>query len=483
MTTNIDDVITRDKKDKHTLRLKIVVPVVAVIVLAVLIFIVVTTVAKAPQRATSLTENAQVKETATVTAPDSLTDESSRKALQQALSDSSSRLGAVAENAELVAWSGNAVTKLKQQLQQAYSLYGEQKYADVPPLLDNLNQQLQQLQSDFVQTYENTYRQALAAFEQQQLNNARLLVSQTLAVKADFAPAIQLQQRLAVAGQVQALWEEVQIATLENNTAKQQSALQQIIQLDAAQQDAVTRLAQLQQGDKAQRFAAVMAEAVAAFDNGQYEQARQALPRAAAIDNKRPELATLRAQLDTAQKTQSVAQAEQQIAIFSGADEWQTVKMVAENTLKAHPDNQVARQALLQANQILQAEQRLEGYIAAPQRLADDNIRQRAAEAIAQAQTLSGSSHRLSLKITQLQGLMTTQNQQVQVIVKSDNRTLIKVLGVGVVGEVTEKSITLAPGTYRFEGSRQGYRSEIMTVVLDGSESPVVVQLQCQTRV
>lgn len=483
MTTNIDDVITRDKKDKHTLRLKIVVPVVAVIVLAVLIFIIVTTVAKAPQRSVSLTDNTTVKETVTEQPQASQPDDSTRKALQQALSDSSSRLDAISTNTELVAWSGNTVTGLKQQLQQAYSRYGEQQYAEVQPLLDNLNQQLQQLQSDFVQAYENTYQRALAAFEQQQLNEARLLVSQTLAVKADFAPAIQLQQRLAVAGQVQALWEDVRIATLENNLAKQQTALQQIIQLDGEQHAAVARLAQLQQGDKEQRFAAVLAEAVAAFDNGQYEQARQALTRAAAIDNKRPELATLKTQLDTAQKKQSVAQAEQQIAIFSGADEWQTVKMVAENTLKAHPDNQIAQRAALQANQILQAEQRLDGYIGAPQRLSDDNIRQRATEAIAQAQTLSGSSNRLNLKITQLQGLMTTQNQQIQVIVKSDNRTLIKVLGVGVVGEVTEKSITLAPGTYRFEGSRQGYRSEMMTVVLDGSESPVVVQLQCQTRV
>ena len=75
------------------------------------------------------------------------------------------------------------------------------------------------------------------------------------------------------------------------------------------------------------------------------------------------------------------------------------------------------------------------------------------------------------------------QAQTVPVLVKSDGRTYIRVLGVGNVGEVKEKTINLAPGTYQFEASCKGYRTEIITVEISPATTAPDVQLQCKTRI
>jgi len=92
-------------------------------------------------------------------------------------------------------------------------------------------------------------------------------------------------------------------------------------------------------------------------------------------------------------------------------------------------------------------------------------------------------SAKLGEKINQVEQLIEKENQPIDVTIRSDNRTYIKVLGVGVVGKVREKTIQLKPGKYQLEGRRDGYRSIIVDVVVEKSGTPIVINVQCNERV
>ncbi|SEH54851.1 hypothetical protein SAMN05660691_00040 [Rheinheimera pacifica] len=477
----LDDVINHDKQSQKAFYIKVITGFFAVLLLLVVVWLALNWFAASASAPVAGAAPGAPLSATSGPAASGIPDEQARKALQQLLSDTNNQVNQLAADPYLVAWQSAAVNTLVQNMQQAYRLYGQQLYSETGTLLRDIQQQSSALQQNYTQAYETAYQTASAAFANTDLPVAQLNNSRALAVNPLYAPALQLQQRLDVATQVQELWQQVRVAQLENNVSKQKTLLESIRRLDPAEQQAQQRLAALNQQAQQQSFADVVAQAVAALDQADYATARQALARARSIDSSRSELVNLQRRLDSAEKAGAAAQAEQQIQVFIEVDEWPTVKMLAENGLKLNADNPVLQQALQNANQIIQAGQRLQSFLASPQRLTDANIRQRANEAIAAAQPLITQSDKLAQQLNQLQSLLQAQAQPVAVLVKSDGRTSIRVLGVGHVGEVKEKTINLLPGTYQFEGSCKGYRTEIISVEV--SPAMPAVQLQCKTRI
>jgi hypothetical protein len=157
--------------------------------------------------------------------------------------------------------------------------------------------------------------------------------------------------------------------------------------------------------------------------------------------------------------------------------------MLAQGALKKYPSNVNIQRVLDSANQIQSANNRLDGYINRPERLSDSNILQRAIETISQYSSLTVLSSKLAIKIAQLETLLDKENNPIDVTIKSDNDTYIKVIGVGNVGKTSSKVIQLKPGRYQIQGSRKGYRSKIISLVVEKSTSPVVVSIECTERV
>lgn len=479
MVRALDDEINHDKQSKKAFYIKAIAGFFTLLLVLALVLLLLNGLPASPAPGS----NAVLPAAPLSAAPAPVADTQARKELQQLLTDTNNQVNQLAADTHLAAWQSATVNTLVQNMQQAYRLYGQQLYSETGTLLQDIAQQSRTLQQNYTQAYETAYQTASTAFADNNLPAARLNNSKALAVNPLYAPALQLQQRLDVASQVQELWQQERVARLENNVSKQKAVLEQIRRLDPAEQQAAQRLTTLNQQAQQQSFAEVLAQAVAALDQADYATARQALARARSIDSNRPELASLQRRLDGAEKAGAAAQAEQQVQVFSEVDEWPTVKMVAENGLKLNADNPVLQQALQSANQIIQAGQRLESFLANPQRLTDANIRQRAKEAITAAQPLTAQSPRLAQQVGQLQSLLQVNAQPIAVLVKSDGRTFIRVLGVGNVGEVKEKTINLAPGTYQFEGSCEGYRTEIITVEISPAATAPAVQLQCKTRI
>lgn len=464
---------------------KIILAVVLVPAVLALMYWLFSSLPSSPLREAKATPSAAEATESVVTAPQTALALSAddRKALQQALSDTNVLINTLAGDAYLSRWQAKCFTALRDGIAQAYQLYGQQQYSDSASLLMQIQQQADSYQREYSAAYQQAFQQAENAFKKAELTSAALHIQQTLNIKPDFEPALQLQKRLLVAADVQQLWQQVKVAEVERNLAKQQMLLEQISQLDSEDKEASQQLALLRQQQHQQQFSTLLANARSALAQADYAKAQQLLAQASKIEPNRPELRQLQQQLAQAEQANTVAQALQQIQVFSDADEWPTVGLLANKALSSTPDNVQLQQYQQQAQQIALASQQIAGYLQQPARLADSNIQQRAQAVISQAGSLYALSPKLKAQSERLQQQILHQQQPVSLKILSDSRTYIRVLGVGVVGEVKEKIIQLPPGDYQLEGVCKGYQTEIITVAVRDSQQPGSVQLQCKTRI
>jgi hypothetical protein len=406
-----------------------------------------------------------------------------RKSLQKTLNEVKNKLEEVSNNQGIVNWQPETVDAMQSSLDLAYDYYAGSNYAEAASELLKLEQGNAALKQDYGNAFESLHNQAQAKFDGNQIDSANRLNTQALSINANYPPAIQLQKRIDAYPQIQLLYEQVRVAEVEKNLPKQRAALQKILALDAQRQDAKRKLARVESVMKGKEYAKHLSVAVKAYDNRQYGEAQAALALAASIEGGGAEIETLQLKIDSALNAQGASSVERQITVFMAADEWRTVKILSEKALKDYPGNQLIQNALQSANQIIVQSNKLDTYLAQPGRLSDANIRSRARNDIVQSESLTMLSQKLQQKVNQLEVLVQQENQPVEVTIKSDNRTFIEVLGVGVVGEARSKTISLKPGVYQLKGTREGYRTEIIQLVVEKSDLPNVVTIECSERI
>ncbi|RUO20849.1 hypothetical protein CWE08_07035 [Aliidiomarina iranensis] len=406
-----------------------------------------------------------------------------RAAIQQQLSETRQRLQQARQNQALEAWRPEQLTRLDNALESAYTLYTAADYSATRNALLNIDTQLQQLNTDFETAYTSVYQQALAAFSAGEISRARLLDREALRINPRFTPALNLQPRLDVYEEVQALWLQSNAARAENNLERESELLTALLALDSAHAQGYER-AQVVQFELIERaFLEALNTAVLALDNGDLDAATAALSEAVEAGGERVEVADLRARIASERAERELAQIEQQLALFQELDEWPTVAMVASNALQKYPAHTASDQALTQATAITQSQAQLQRYIERPQRLSDLAVLRNAEEAIANAVRYQSLSAKLAAAVTELNEQIEVANEPVPIILSSDNRTFVRVLGEGNVGIHSEYTFSLKPGTYQFEGRREGYRSKIITVVVEQAAAPIRVTLICDERV
>ncbi len=406
-----------------------------------------------------------------------LSDEA-RRELQQALDDTRQQLLSRLTD-PISRWAPDRAHALSERLDNAYGHYGKGDFADAQAELVQVSAGLPALIRDWQRAYQAAYEEAYTAFASDDIYTAQQRNQQALNINPDFESAQSLQQRIAVFDDVTALYEQARVGKVENNLEKQQRAYARIVELDPERQDAHNALEQINAALDEQNFAQALSRAVAAVEKDDLEAAQQYLNKAASLKPQSTEVATLKARINKLQKQREAGSVEKQLTMFSQLDEWKTVHMLATKGIAAHPNNPAIQRALDTAGEVLAAKERLARYLDAPGRLADNNIRQRAADAVADTRALSEVSAGIKEDIQQLERLIEKENTPLEVTVLSDGNSHLKVLGVGHIGQITRKTIQLKPGHYRFEASREGYRTKIIEVDVQKSAMPMEIYLAC----
>jgi hypothetical protein len=248
---------------------------------------------------------------------------------------------------------------------------------------------------------------------------------------------------------VQSALEKARVAAIEGRANAQIEALKSALALDPQRQEIAQEVASLERQLAQQKFTRSYAQAITALDEGNVSQASELLKALEQLNKSDPSLALLRTRIQ-----QQAAERQRRLA------------------------EQTAQQQRLTT-----AEDRINTFLQRPARLRDASIEAAARRALEEVTPLMTQSTRLTALVQQLTQALNDQTRPVTVTLVSDNRTFVRLRGQGVLGEFKQREITLKPGEYRFEGRRDGYRDEVVTLQVEPGKDGLTVTLVCQQKV
>lgn len=406
-----------------------------------------------------------------------------REKLQQKLSNTDTRLSTTEQDPGRSNWNAASLKRMRNSLQLAFGSYAEGDYADSAAHLQGLEKELMQFEQQYQQAWQTQFTTAQTAWKNQNIPEAQIAVKQTLQWRPDYQPALDLQARLTVWQSVQSKLEALQVAEVENNVPKQRKLMREILELDPQHIAIQHKLNALENQLTEQQFANFVGRAVTALDKDDLQAAEQALAKAEEFDSDRPEVQHLGRQISQRKKQRAIDRFTQQIAAMQQADNWPAAQKLSENARQAHPEVAQFELSYELASEVLWAQQQLRGYLERPARLQDSQIRQNAQGLLERVSEIEIASATLQQQAQALRDELTRDVDKVEVLVESDGKTDIRVLGTGIVGKVKQKTIQLTPGVYRFEGRREGYRSKIVQVDVTASMVPMKITLICDEKI
>lgn len=372
-----------------------------------------------------------------------------RDALQMAFAEVLRALDAVSADTAMAQWQPPRLQRIRDEFALAQQQYASSDFASLPTMLEALGQDILSYQREYALAFTQAHQQALSQFEQDNVIEAQRLNRQALDIKPDYPPAVALAQRIAVYDQVQIALDKARIAAIEGRPTVQREALQAALALDPERQAIANDLAVLEQQLAKDKFTRLYAQAVSALDTGDVAGATALLNTLEQLDKSNASLALLR------------------------------------NRIQQQDDErrrQRAEQAALQ-QRLTAAEDRINRFLQRPARLRDVSIELAAKQALEDVSPLLAQSERLTVLSQQLSQALIDQTRPVTVTLKSDNRTFVRLRGQGILGEFKQRDISLKPGEYRFEGKREGYRDEVITLQVEPGKDGLTVTLVCQQKV
>jgi hypothetical protein len=363
-------------------------------------------------------------------------------------------------HSDLQGWDSDAVAGLVEGKNEALKIFG---FGDYPKAVEQLAEvagQSQLLVTNWKWAFSEAFSAATSHFEQGNMHHARLQMAQALMVKPSDVDALALKMRIDVFPQVAQLLAAAKVSRIENKLQHEADLLQQVLTLDPPRQQLAARIEFILDTLKDNRFTAKLQSGLQYVTQGDMAAAKNALKEARGIDAKRKELTLLSNKIAQARANSVQEMAVAEVEMLRITDDWSQVKQKSDHYLIQYKDNAELQQSSLLAGQLLALDAKVERYLSSPKRLADANIKARVIKWLQNNATIAENSGLLSEKMAQLQAQLDTLAIPVEVMINSDGRTNIIVVGKGHVGKKKQYTVQLTPGHYVFEGSRKGYHSK-----------------------
>lgn len=116
-------------------------------------------------------------------------------------------------------------------------------------------------------------------------------------------------------------------------------------------------------------------------------------------------------------------------------------------------------------------------------RLATKEIRQEAEEILREATAITPRGPQLERLVEDLAQKLVDSVSVVQLVLHSDEQTLVAVYKVGRLGSFQRKTLALKPGRYTIVGTRDGYRDVRLEVRIEANKTPEPVAIRCEERI
>ncbi len=383
------------------------------------------------------------------------------------------------EELGLERWAQTALRHLEELERNAVDHFSRGHYAEAIVLLEDFRALAHTLVTERKTRLAGEIRAAKTAFEASQAERAGRHIRHGLVLDPDNPVLGSLQRRVQVLGQVDALLEQARMARIGNRLPEEIERLRKVIELDPARKSIRLRIRELEETLKKKVVADALHKAHVALDSGHLAEAKKRLSDAKRMAPPGQDFSSLQRRIDDIEVEHAY---HHQLSMASSAVERDDWKAAAEHytaALQSMPHDQAAAEGLSTANRVIVALDRMMTTLAWEARLSTPQGNQGATEALRMATPYLPHSARLQALHDELTRKIWLYQQEVEVTVISDKQTHVVVRGVGLVGRTLRYTISLKPGNYRFEGSRENYKSVIIPVSIEPNSSPVVIEVVC----
>lgn len=291
--------------------------------------------------------------------------------------------------------------------------------------------------------------------------------------------ASSLRERIDAFPQILAELEKVHVARVEGNLQAEIDAIDRVLTIDPSRRDLASRGEELKAALREEKYASFIREGLSRVEAEDISGSIKSYEQARSIYRDRKEAAFLKKKIDELQKRIDVREWLASADKHTGKDEWMKALGFYRQVLQLEPDNKTALQGEQVGVEITSLGSEIEKHINNPDRLSAQNVSGIAVVLVDRARVLKVFSPRLFSLSEELSGLLQLHERKVQVRILSDGNTSIAIRGVGRIGEVEEKIIHLKPGSYTFDGKRQGYISKLVHLKVPIGEESVEVKVIC----
>ena len=332
--------------------------------------------------------------------------------------------------------------------------------------IDELITRVAELKNLLEKNFNSAFTEAQQAFASFRINAATDAINRALLYKPDDPGTISLKNRITVMGEVAALIKAADVAQIENKPDEEIALIAKAIDLDPKHTALIQRHHLLKKQKNERDFGDLIKKAWAALDQKNIGRTRANLSHAAQIFPQRKELTLLSKELKKIEKNLAYKEFIRQAQAATQNDDWPNVEAHYTKALDIFSGDEKSRTRLELARAINRHTQQLKKNLERPERLSDTNVAAAANELLIQSEQLASHSPTLQRLTEQLGYTLRQASISVPVVVHSDNKTHVSVLGIGVIGKVREYALKegLKPGSYTFKGERRGYKDKLIQV-------------------
>ena len=218
------------------------------------------------------------------------------------------------------------------------------------------------------------------------------------------------------------------------------------------------------------------------LDRAEWPEAEAAFTEALRADPSstaaRDALEDLRRRRTDAELTAFRARLEMQVE----AENWLESRALLERMRELDPDDAAIAGELSRIGQLAEVEGRIDGYLSQPQRLSAKGVRDQAM-ALLDA-TVDPATHgaRIIRKRDRLLQSLTTWTTPVEMTIRSDDRTEVRIRPGRVLGKFRERRLEVFPGEYVLSGRRVGYREVSLKVAVPPGADALSFEVVCNER-
>ena len=381
-------------------------------------------------------------------------------------------------------WAPDALRSILEYKEKSLRAFGAGNHASALGLLQGAEDGAREALRAARERFEINLEAAVAAFETPDHPSADESIRRALLFRPDDPRALSWQARIDALPEVVPLLEAANRARAENDLRAELAALKAVTRLDPARTGAGER-ARFLAGEIAEReFGDSVAAGFRAVENRDLAAASRTLDKARSLFQGREEVGLLEREVRRLDRDLTLERHLEDAESFAANDDWGRAHASFLKAGAADAASAAAVNGAKLAGRILRASREVAGHLERPERLSSDNVAAAVRGLLDDAKALAPMSPRLARDAQALERALDEAGTPVPVLVLSDDRTEIAVRGVGRVGRTLEKTISLKPGLYSFEGKRAGYRSKLVEVVVKaGGSVPLEVRVVCDERV